>query len=273
VGVPARCLSKWVDPGWRLEYRVLGRVAGGRPVRAVAGGWPLPLSETMAASLGGDRGNGRGRVSVGWESGPTDGGILSCWLMLIGIASLRGKWPKEVQAGRYTADIEGDFVVFLIGMRFNHPLRVRTWLPVETAMPKMLKVLSRHPELDCLGFQQWFGRTTIMVQHWRDFDSLDRFAGIKTCPTWSRGGGSTAPSGTRVRSGPGMRRSGSGPGSTRPSTATCRSSALRPRARTCRPPSRATRQRHASAPAPPTTRPSRLLTPHIVTRPPSASRG
>ena len=49
----------------------------------------------------------------------------------------------EVRPGRYTADIEGDFVVFLIGMRFNHPLRVRKWLPVATAMPKMLKVLSQ----------------------------------------------------------------------------------------------------------------------------------
>jgi hypothetical protein len=28
-------------------------------------------------------------------------------------------------------------------VRFNHPLRVRRWLPVATAMPKMLKVLSR----------------------------------------------------------------------------------------------------------------------------------
>jgi hypothetical protein len=43
----------------------------------------------------------------------------------------------EVRPGRYTADIEGDFVVFLIGMRFNHPLRIRKWLPVATAMPRM----------------------------------------------------------------------------------------------------------------------------------------
>jgi len=88
----------------------------------------------------------------------------------------------EVLPGRYTADIEGDFVVFLIGMRFNHPLRVRKWLPVATAMPKMLTVLSRHPELGCLGFQRWFGRTTILVQYWRDFDSLDRFARDKDLP-------------------------------------------------------------------------------------------
>ena len=50
-----------------------------------------------------------------------------------------------VQQGRYTADIDGDFVVFLIGMRLNHPLRVGKWWPVATAIPRMLKVLSRHP--------------------------------------------------------------------------------------------------------------------------------
>jgi hypothetical protein len=88
----------------------------------------------------------------------------------------------EVQRGRFTADIDGDFVIFLIGMRFNHPLRIRKWWPVATAMPRMLKVLSQHPELGCLGFQQWFGRTTILVQYWRDFDSLDRFAKDRDLP-------------------------------------------------------------------------------------------
>ncbi len=88
----------------------------------------------------------------------------------------------EVQRGRFTADIEGDFVVFLIGMRVNHPLRVRKWLPVAMAMPRMLTVLGQHPELGCLGFQQWLGRTTILVQYWRDFESLDRFARDTSLP-------------------------------------------------------------------------------------------
>jgi Domain of unknown function (DUF4188) len=92
------------------------------------------------------------------------------------VTSLRRGAAVEVRRGRYTADIDGDFVVFLIGMRINHPLRFRKWWPVAAAMPKMLKVLSQHPELGCLGFQQWFGRTTLLVQYWRDFDSLDRFA-------------------------------------------------------------------------------------------------
>jgi Domain of unknown function (DUF4188) len=87
-----------------------------------------------------------------------------------------------VQRGRFTADIEGDFVVFLIGMRFNRPLRIRQWWPVATAMPRMLKLLSEHPELGCLGFHQWVGRTTILVSYWRDFESLDRFAKDRSLP-------------------------------------------------------------------------------------------
>jgi hypothetical protein len=88
----------------------------------------------------------------------------------------------SVQPGRYTADIEGEFVVFLIGMRFNRPLNVRRWGPVVTAMPKMLRSLAQHPELGCLGTLQYFGRTTLIVQYWRDFASLDRFARDQDLP-------------------------------------------------------------------------------------------
>ena len=87
-----------------------------------------------------------------------------------------------VHPGRFTARAEGDFVVFLIGMRFNKPWKVQKWLPVATAMPRMLRVLAQHPELGCLGTQQWFGRTTILVQYWRSFEDLDRFARDKDLP-------------------------------------------------------------------------------------------
>ncbi|HEY3883191.1 MAG TPA: DUF4188 domain-containing protein [Trebonia sp.] len=88
----------------------------------------------------------------------------------------------DVQRGRFTADIEGDFVVFLIGMRFNHPLRVHKWWPVFTAMPTMIRALHQHPELGCLGTQNWIGRTTLLLQYWRDFDSLNQFARDKDLP-------------------------------------------------------------------------------------------
>jgi hypothetical protein len=71
---------------------------------------------------------------------------------------------SQIHRGRFTADIEGDFVVFLIGMRFNKPWKVHRWLPVATAMPKMLRVLDQHPELGCLGYEQWPGRTTLLLQ-------------------------------------------------------------------------------------------------------------
>ena len=117
---------------------------------------------------------------------------------LIGWASLAGRpavrWARPdvtartyaramtVNPGRFTADIDGDFVVFMIGMRFNKPWKVRQWWTVFSAMPKMLRVLGTHPELGCLHTQSWFGRTTLPVHYWRSFEDLDRFAQDEDLP-------------------------------------------------------------------------------------------
>jgi hypothetical protein len=87
-----------------------------------------------------------------------------------------------VHRGRFSAEIEGDFVVLLIGMRFNKPWLVHKWLPVAKAMRDMLAMLDEHPELGLLGYQSWGGRTTMMVQYWRDFESLNRFARDASLP-------------------------------------------------------------------------------------------
>ena len=42
---------------------------------------------------------------------------------------------------RMTVKLEGDFVVFLIGMRVNKFWKVNKWLPVARAMPRMLDEL------------------------------------------------------------------------------------------------------------------------------------
>lgn len=79
--------------------------------------------------------------------------------------------------GRYTADISGDFVVFLIGMRVNKLLAVNKWLPVASAMGPMLRTLYQHPEKGFLGgqlFMSW--RTILSVQYWRTTEDLERFA-------------------------------------------------------------------------------------------------
>ncbi len=79
----------------------------------------------------------------------------------------------QVIARRMTTQIEGDFVVFLIGMRINKPWKLHKWIPVFLAMPKMLKELERHPESGFLG--HIFG-SKVIVQYWRSFEHLERYA-------------------------------------------------------------------------------------------------
>ncbi len=78
--------------------------------------------------------------------------------------------------GRMTANLEGDFVVFLIGMRINKLWKIHKWLPVASAMPKMLKELSQKPEAGLLGFQFVGGLSPVIVQYWRSFEQLEAYA-------------------------------------------------------------------------------------------------
>ncbi len=74
---------------------------------------------------------------------------------------------------RVTAQIEGDFVVFLIGMRVNKPWKPHKWLPVFRAMPRMIRELEARPESGFLGHIMSFG---VIVQYWRSFDHLEAYA-------------------------------------------------------------------------------------------------
>jgi hypothetical protein len=82
----------------------------------------------------------------------------------------------EVNQGRWGADIEGDFVVFLIGARLDklHPIRSLRDLGGMRGMPYMLKYLTEHPEKGLLGFATY--GLTMNVQYWRSFEHLERFA-------------------------------------------------------------------------------------------------
>ncbi len=85
----------------------------------------------------------------------------------------------EVMKGRYTADVSllGDeVVVFIIGMRINKPLKVGLWWPVFTAMGKMLKYPASRPEKGLLAYRASFFPEIVLVQYWRSFDDLERFA-------------------------------------------------------------------------------------------------
>jgi Domain of unknown function (DUF4188) len=92
-----------------------------------------------------------------------------------------------IHQGRYSAEIEGDFVVFLIGIRLNRPWKVHHWWPVFTAMPRMLRELRRHPEQGLLGALLALIGGPAVVQYWRSFEHLDRFARDPAAlhlPTW-----------------------------------------------------------------------------------------
>ena len=77
---------------------------------------------------------------------------------------------------RMTARIEGDFVLFLIGMRFNQPWKVHKWLPVVSSMGRMLRELQSKPELGLLHQDIWVARTIMQVQYWRSMDHLLDYA-------------------------------------------------------------------------------------------------
>ena len=62
---------------------------------------------------------------------------------------------QEVIDRRVTAAIEGDFVVFLIGMRVNKLWKVWKWLPTFLAMPRMIRELEGRPESGFLGADQY----------------------------------------------------------------------------------------------------------------------
>lgn len=97
----------------------------------------------------------------------------------------------EIKQGRWTAQIEGDFVVFLIGARIQprHPLRsLRDLSGVKRGMRGMLEHLTEHPEKGLLGFQT-SGISTLVIQYWRSFEHLEAFASDQSDPhlaAWRR---------------------------------------------------------------------------------------
>ncbi len=92
---------------------------------------------------------------------------------------------SAVIPGRFTADTDQPFVVFLIGMRVNRFAEFRKWTGVARTMPPMIEELMAHPEKGCLGAESFFRvwpLTTILVSYWRSFEDLERFARGKDDP-------------------------------------------------------------------------------------------
>jgi hypothetical protein len=95
----------------------------------------------------------------------------------------------QIFPGRYTAQSGESFVVFLIGMRVNNFLKVRSWVPVSQAMPPMIKELMQQPELGLLHAQFFmYWRGVGVIQYWRSFEHLHAYAHAreaKHLPAWT----------------------------------------------------------------------------------------
>ena len=93
---------------------------------------------------------------------------------------------SQVIPNRVAAAIEGDFVVFLIGMRINKLWKVWKWLPTFVAMPRMLRELEQNADSGFLGANQYIGgpRRPMLVQYWRSFEHLESYARSRDAAHW-----------------------------------------------------------------------------------------
>lgn len=92
-----------------------------------------------------------------------------------------------INQGRWTAQLDGDFVVFLIGARLSDPERLGPAGELLMAMIDMLAELEQDPSKGLLGYQAFGGVGGVIVQYWRSFEALEDYAknpGAKHAPVW-----------------------------------------------------------------------------------------
>jgi hypothetical protein len=85
-----------------------------------------------------------------------------------------------VRPGRFTANYQGDFVVFLIGMRINKLHRVTEWWPVMRAAGAMVAEALALPDTPLLESRATVctgdPRSHQFIQYWRSFEELESWA-------------------------------------------------------------------------------------------------
>ncbi len=89
---------------------------------------------------------------------------------------------------RVCPEMKSGFVVFLNGMRVNKPWKIRKWLPMANAMPRMLVELAKHPELGLLHAETQFSFPNVTVtQYWKSFEALEAYTKARDhaqLPAW-----------------------------------------------------------------------------------------
>ena len=82
-----------------------------------------------------------------------------------------------LQPGRWTAELDGDFVVFLIGAAVHDPAVTTEVSGLPMAMVDMLDELEADPSKGLLGYTR-HGEpgNGVLVQYWRSFEALEAYA-------------------------------------------------------------------------------------------------
>ena len=95
----------------------------------------------------------------------------------------------QIFPGRYTARMDGSFVVFVIGMRVNRLLALSKWIPVARAMGPMLGELYQDKASGFISAQSYLAwRGVTLVQYWRSFEQLHAYAhnrDARHLPAWA----------------------------------------------------------------------------------------
>lgn len=93
----------------------------------------------------------------------------------------------EINNGRWTAQIDGDFVVFLIGAELRDPEQAGHAGELLISMIDMLAELEQDPSKGLLGYQVFGAIGGVIVQYWRSFEALEAYAknpDAKHQPVW-----------------------------------------------------------------------------------------
>ncbi|CAF3726859.1 unnamed protein product [Rotaria socialis] len=98
---------------------------------------------------------------------------------------LQTPYSTDIIRSTYTARCDGDFVVCLIGIRPNgaNPF-TKSFIEAGNAFRDMLAELESNPTLGYMGGDIYVGAndrksTTLVVQYWRDYESLERWTHTK----------------------------------------------------------------------------------------------
>ena len=95
----------------------------------------------------------------------------------------------QVKQGRFAGQLDGDFVVFLIGAMAHDPVGSPEATRLLMTMSDMLGELLSDPSKGLLAFSTYgtAANGAVLIQYWRSFDALEAYArdpGAKHAPVW-----------------------------------------------------------------------------------------